>query len=79
VVGSCGAQGAFYRVVDGEVRRQRRRPANGEYSLKDFCFKVGKEREGSRSGAVSMGHLKKVVQCFVSPARERGRATNGDL
>jgi hypothetical protein len=54
-VGSGGARGAFYRVADDEVRRWRRQPANGECGLKDFHFKVKKEREGSRPGAISVG------------------------
>jgi hypothetical protein len=43
-VGSGGARGAFYRVGDGEVRRWRMRLAGDECGLKDFYFKVEKER-----------------------------------
>jgi hypothetical protein len=68
-VESGGARGAFYRVADDEARRQRRQPASGEWGLKDFHFEVEKEWEGSQSGAISVGDLKKVVWCFVSPAR----------
>jgi hypothetical protein len=67
-VGSGGAWSAFCRVADDEARRRRRQPASGECALKDFRFEVEKEREGSRPGAVSVGDLKKVVWCFISPA-----------
>jgi hypothetical protein len=69
VVGSGGAWGAFYRVMDDEARHRRRQPASGECILKDFHFEVEKEWEGSQPGAVSVGDLKKVIWFFVSPTR----------
>jgi hypothetical protein len=75
-VGSGGAQAAFYRVADDEARRRRRQPASGECGLKDFRFKVEKEREGSWPGAVSVGDLKVVTQRFGSSSSGCGRAAN---
>jgi hypothetical protein len=75
-VGSGGARGAFYRVTDGEVRRQRRQPTSGECGLKDFHFKVENEREGSRLGAVLVGDLIVVTQRFGSSSSGCGRAAN---
>jgi hypothetical protein len=75
-MGSGGARSAFYRVTNNEARRQRRQPTSSECGLKDFCFKVEKEREGSRPGTISVGDLKAATQRFGSSSSGCRRAAN---
>jgi hypothetical protein len=44
--------------------------ASRECGFNDLHFEVEKDREGSRSSAVSMGELKEVVRHFVPPTHE---------